>query len=119
MDLTKLYERAIEHYEEFKSSPKIVPNSIPILHFGDIEAYARSGLKIITVGLNPSLAEFSKNEDRFGHEVCESLNPATLRLALSSYFRINPYRRWFNRSYEPLQHSCSIWEHLFTVTNIR
>jgi hypothetical protein len=82
-----------------------VPNSIPILHFGDVEAYAKSEPKIITVGLNPSLAEFSENEDRFGHEVRQSLNPATLRQALSNYFRINPYRRWFNRSYETfLQH---------------
>jgi hypothetical protein len=102
IDLSNLYERAIEHYEEFKSSPATVPNSIPILHFGDVDAYSRSVLKVVTVGLNPSNAEFPDKEDRLGNAVRASLSPDTLRESLSGYFRNNPYSRWFDRAFESL-----------------
>ena len=42
---------------------RILPeNEIPILWFGDIEAYDASPRKIVTVGLNPSDREFAKSK---------------------------------------------------------
>ena len=45
-------------YERAKSQAHVVRPSIPILFFGDSEAYERSERRIITVGLNPSRLEF-------------------------------------------------------------
>jgi hypothetical protein len=45
-------------YRATKSELYIVKPSLPILYFGDSEAYFRSKRRIITVGLNPSHHEF-------------------------------------------------------------
>jgi hypothetical protein len=99
-DLTKLYERAIAHYQDYRVNRWVVPNSIPIVYFGNLEGYRDSALKIVTVGLNPSGVEF--DEDRFGLEVKTSLLPDTLERALCNYFRDNPYTDWFDRAFETI-----------------
>lgn len=87
--------------------PFVVTPSLPILFFGDSTAYARSPLKIITVGLNPSLHEFPV-QDRFARfraaATVASQTQPRLRAyldALNQYFRCNPYRAWF-RCFEPI-----------------
>ena len=78
-----------------------VINILPIKWFGDIDAYMKSPVKIITVGLNPSDKEFrEKNGDpfttklRFPDYIVG--NDASLEKALNCYFEKNPYRQWFN-----------------------
>jgi hypothetical protein len=100
--LASLYVRAIAHYRDYERHPFIVPDSIPILYFGNLQGYRNSAIKIVTVGLNPSDAEFPGDRDRFGREVRESLEPETLEGALSNYFAKDPYRDWFDRGFETL-----------------
>ena len=81
-----------------------VTPAIPILFFGDLDAYLASQLRVVTVGLNPARKEFPVKEpflrfppavDNHGHDTGRYLE------ALSAYFRTEPYRQWFN-SFEPL-----------------
>jgi hypothetical protein len=52
-----LFDHAVEN-----SNGVVVRPSILILYFGDSEAYRRSPLKIVTVGLNPSPREFPSSD---------------------------------------------------------
>lgn len=109
-----------------QSSPVVVPASIPILWFGDIEAYAKSKVKIVTVGLNPSCWEFKEKKNdtyqvslRFpkasGLQLSGNLTTQDVRTyydAMNEYFTTKPYTKWFrhnervlnelNASYIPL-----------------
>lgn len=87
----------------------VVP-SMPILFFGDISRYWHSPRRVITVGLNPSNQEFPAADPwmrfRAGSTLAEDpiSNGAHLSYLeeLSRYFEANPYRKWFDRSFEPL-----------------
>ncbi len=88
---------------------KVVQPSIPILFFGDLAAYLSSPVRVITVGLNPSLAEFPANDPWRRFPAAAGLAPPltsdareTYLQALSDYFKTAPYRSWFNRSFEPV-----------------
>jgi hypothetical protein len=81
-------------------SPEVVVEpAIPILYFGDLEAYRRSGVKVVTVGLNPSREEFPVG-DRFrrfpGARDPRDFDGAGYLEALNGYFRTEPYRAWFS-----------------------
>lgn len=76
----------------------LTPPGMPILWFGDLDGYQRSQLRIITVGLNPSDAEFPQGSyERFPKVNATSGFPSANRYksALNDYFRVNPYRKWF------------------------
>ena len=84
--------------------PSRVTPAAPILFFGDLDAYRTSPLRMLTVGLNPSLHEFPAAEpfrrfplagDSLGRE------PGRYLDAMSAYFRTDPYRSWFG-AFEPL-----------------
>ena len=78
--------------------------SVPILYFGDVGAYFGSPLRIVTVGLNPSLVEFPEHNpfERFPLADGITADDQDRYLeALSAYFRTSPYRSWF-RHFEPL-----------------
>ena len=67
-DAWRLYHQA--------SDPCVVKPSIPILYFGDMQRYAASSLKVITVALNPSHHEFPVH-DRFARfRPAESISPS-------------------------------------------
>ncbi len=97
-------------YDRIKAEPFVVKPSIPILYFGDSQAYFTSRLKVITVGLNPSRVEFPEG-DRFqrfpaaenieGYRSNNEVDAVT-RQALDDYFRNKPYREWFDPSFELL-----------------
>ena len=79
---------------------------LPIKWFGDRREYESSGVRVITVALNPSDLEFRKNDK----ETCRTslrfpdYNPedkSTLEQALNSYFRNNPLG-WFKQGFEPI-----------------
>jgi hypothetical protein len=88
---------------------KVVTPSMPILFFGDLLGYLRSPLKVITVGLNPSLAEFPDADPWARFPGAANLSPPLsvderkrYLYSLCDYFRVEPYREWFERSFEPL-----------------
>lgn len=88
----------------------VVRPSIPILWFGDARAYSDSPLRVVTLGLNPSRFEFPSAEPMMRFPAARHLansgsldgsHPAYIR-ALDEYFRREPYRKWFDRGFEPL-----------------
>ena len=104
MNDTKIKQLVKEAWQAFKQAPECVrvPQSAPILFFGDLNAYRRSDRRIVTVGLNPSLEEFPAGSPfkRFPDLAgCEDHRDSEAYLkALSGYFHPDrcPYRRWFN-----------------------
>lgn len=56
--MKKLIQQCWNNFQSIKQQPYVVPNSIPILWFGNMNAYRQSDLRIVTVGLNPSNIEF-------------------------------------------------------------
>ncbi len=84
--------------------PWCVTPAVPILFFGNLAAYRTSPVRVLTVGLNPSLHEFPRDEPLRRFPLAEgSLDrePSGYLEAMSAYFRTAPYRAWFN-AFEPL-----------------
>jgi hypothetical protein len=110
MQLDELIRESIIIYSKFDKSPILVYPSIPILFFGDSRKYDTSKLKVVTVGLNPSKEEFPDN-NRFSrfpevesiyNEILDGKHLDKYLGALNNYFRNKPYRRWFDKSFEPI-----------------
>ena len=102
--LGKAVEKAWRAFEGVKGFEWRVSPAIPVLFFGDLGAYWRSELRVLTVGLNPSLHEFPADSPRGRFPLARGLAPdeADRYLdALSAYFRTAPYRAWFS-AFEPL-----------------
>jgi len=94
-DLSNIMQEYISDFLNKQNLPYVVTPSIPIVWFGDMEEYNKSPTKIVTVGLNPSLDEFT--EKRF--DIIDlKRSDATDKLArtLNLYFKDNPYMRWFD-----------------------
>ena len=84
--------------------PSRVSPSLPILFFGDVHAYFSSRMRVLTVGLNPSLHEFPADSPFRRFPLAEGImvgEPDRYLDALAAYFRTDPYRGWFS-SFEPL-----------------
>lgn len=78
--------------------------SVPILFFGDADAYSKSPLQAVTVGLNPSFKEFPANDPFERFPLAEGITAQDRDRyldAMSAYFRTSPYWTWF-RHLEPL-----------------
>jgi hypothetical protein len=97
-------------YSDALADPRhpLVRPSVPIAWFGDLDAYARSPVRIMTVGLNPSRSEFPACDPFLRFRRAEplaqrsELSEADVDLyvgAISRYFADHPYRRWFDGSY--------------------
>ena len=86
-----------------KLSSRVTP-AAPILFFGNLDDYCTSPLRVLTVGLNPSLHEFPAGDPfrrlPLGDDSGDQ-GPDHYIDALSAYFRTDPYRNWFN-AFEPL-----------------
>ena len=85
-------------------SSRVVP-AVPILFFGDLQAYRASETRVLTIGKNPSLEEFPKGSPFQRFPLAENITedePDVYLEALSAYFRADscPYHGWFN-AYEP------------------
>lgn len=88
----------------------LVRPSIPIAWFGDLDAYLRSPLRVISVGLNPSRLEFPDHDrfERFPRArgldggAARASERAAYVSALNDYFRERPYTAWFRPSFEDL-----------------
>lgn len=90
-------------------TPFVVRPSIPVLWFGDSKGYARSPTRIVTVGLNPSKAEFPEDDPYLRFPRARNIDAETAlgprrkdyRVALDSYFLTDSsYRRWFDQGFE-------------------
>ena len=85
-------------------SSRVTP-AAPVLFFGDLNAYSVSPLRVLTVGLNPSLHEFPAGKPFRRFPLLtgggSDREPGRYVDAMSAYFRTDPYRRWFS-AFEPL-----------------
>lgn len=102
-DLLDLANITQSYYTKNIQLPEVVKPSIPIMYFGDYEAYEKSKLKIITVGLNPSNIEFQKNSKSslsyFRFPKWEK--DKNYIAALNDYFKTEQsYDNWFDMGYE-------------------
>lgn len=81
----------------------VVDPAVPILYFGDRDAYLSSPWRIITVGLNPSRAEFPREDPSKRFPLARSVAEGNddYLAALDTYFKTDPYKSWFS-SYEAL-----------------
>jgi len=81
----------------------VVDPAVPILYFGDRDAYLSSAWRIITVGLNPSRAEFPRDDPFKRFPLARGLVEGSddYLAALDTYFKTDPYKSWFS-SYESL-----------------
>lgn len=109
--MKKTIDLTWQYYQNLKSNSFMVKSSIPILYFGDFEKYEGSeDFKVVTVGLNPSCNEFPQNSlIRFlnskGLENKMKLTDSEMELykeSLDSYFESNPYKNWFDMSFEKI-----------------
>jgi len=81
----------------------VVDPSVPILYFGDRDAYLTSPWRIVTVALNPSRAEFPREDPFRRFPLAQGLAESgdDYLAALDTYFKTDPYKSWFS-SYESL-----------------
>lgn len=110
--INALIRTSWQMYATFEQQPFLVKPSIPILFFGDSDKYFSSRFKVITLGLNPSRAEFPEPDRFLRFDAARGVYPRILEgacydkylQALNGYFRRppnHPYGPWFN-SFEPL-----------------
>ena len=112
--LAELARRAFRGFGEARTLvPEVVVTpAVPILFFGDVERYSRSPFRVVTVGLNPSLAEFPSVDPFARFRAAEGLqgletaeDDRRYLAALSGYFgerpNHDPYESWF-RTFEGL-----------------
>ena len=101
--LRQLVRDAWAEYASHVETAYVVHRAVPILYFGDREAYERSTLRVITAALNPSRTEFPDG-DRFRRfRRAEGVSAHFLDNGqverylggLGAYYREEPYRRWF------------------------
>ena len=103
-ELNNAVAAAWRSFETVASLESRVGPAIPILFFGDLDAYGESRHRVLTVGLNPSRIEFPAGDPFQRFPLAEDIHPEDQERyldALSAYFRTKPYNRWF-RSFEPL-----------------
>jgi hypothetical protein len=99
-----LIDEAWRLYLNAADNPVVVKPSIPLPYWGDGDRYAASPLKIVTVGLNPSRREFPAADPFLRFRAAEGLDlrdrseaaRSAYLVALHDYFRIAPYRSWFD-----------------------
>lgn len=108
--LSGLIDSYWEDYVEHKNLSFVVNPSIPVIWFGNLEAYCNSEVRVVTIGLNPSNLEFqNKNGSsklsrfRYAKQLIEKgYNETLLIESYNKYFdneEQDPYKGWFN-SYE-------------------
>jgi hypothetical protein len=86
-----------------ESRGAVVEPAIPVIYAGDRDAYFSSSCRIITVGLNPSSAEFPSQDPFRRFPLAAGLSEANgdYLAALDTYFKTEPRKPWFS-SYESL-----------------
>ena len=104
MGLSEALIQAKQAFARVSGRSWCVTPAVPILFFGNLEAYQASPLRVLTVGLNPSLQEFPCVQPfrRFPTLEGERDPEPSLYLdAISAYFDTRPYSAWFD-TFKPL-----------------
>lgn len=99
-----IIQRALSHFGEIQYRDYVVKPSLPILYFGDAEAYDKSNIRVLTVGKNPSDNEFRlKRSDTYSFCRFPNWNVERRNLseALNSYFETGKSLPWFS-CFEPI-----------------
>lgn len=110
-NLIELINIEFDRFKSLNYSNSIVPNSIPILWFGNFEKYLISDKKIITVSLNPSDNEFKlRKMDPYSTKYRFSPYNGTVNSlydAYNEYFSLSksPYNSWFKSSFKSVLES--------------
>lgn len=106
----KCYESFAVAQNDSTLRPYLIKGTLPILYFGDIEAYFKSQYKIITAAINPSFGEFFYDKSskqisfkRFPQfesianaNALNNENALQYLSALNGYFKTgNDYKKWF------------------------
>ena len=102
--LADVVSGAWRSFERAAALESRVAPSVPVLFFGDVDAYFGSPLRVVTVGLNPSSKEFPASDPFERFPLAEGIGADDLDGyldALSAYFHTSPYNKWF-RHLEPL-----------------
>jgi hypothetical protein len=101
--LLNLITNEFNDFKKLNFRHNLVPNSVPIVWFGNAEKYFKSELKIITVSLNPSDIEFKINKTSLPTTNLRfpdyNGSIASLYTAYNNYFLTNPYNSWFKASF--------------------
>lgn len=101
---SSFYRKCIEHHKEVEANPDypdlVVKDSIPIPYFGDVRAFLKSPLKVVTAALNPSNIEFEERGKRCNRFSAPVSGLEQLEEELCQYFKGSPYR-WFG-NFEPV-----------------
>lgn len=92
---TDLLLDCLRHHARVKDLDFVVPDSLPIPFFGDINRYFGSDIRILTAALNPSGIEFPKSDPARFDVAAGRRDPQSLREELRRYFERAPYRLWF------------------------
>jgi len=103
-ELTAIIDEARRIYLNAANNTAVVRPSIPLPYRGDRNRYASSALKVVTVALNPSRREFPADDPFLRFRAAERVDlrnsgepaRASYLSALHDYFRIAPYRTWFD-----------------------
>ncbi len=104
--LNNIMKNYIADYCRVESDKEIKPYiheyvNIPIIWFGDLNAYDSSKIKIVTVALNPSDREFTELRFDKTINIHRDFDLIKNRLinTLNQYFEYNPYE-WFRNGFE-------------------
>lgn len=127
-ELSRIIDEYWKNFVEIRDEDFVVKPSIPIIWFGDMDAYMKSKLKVVTVALNPSDREFCENKGdnptffRFPEgkglytkKMLSGSDKQVLYKTLSDYYKCNPYDHWFNCFEKPLNYIDASYK---TGTNI-
>ena len=103
--LNEVVKKAWSAFERAGALSSCVVPAVPILFFGDLQAYCTSETRVLTIGKNPSLEEFPAGSPFGRFPLAENITADASDVyldALCAYFRADscPYRDWFN-AYEP------------------
>ena len=99
MSIASLVTDAMHAFDRATERSSCVRPAVPILFFGDLDAYLKSPLRVLTVGLNPSRREFPADEPFRRFPLAAGTYgraPSRYLEAMSAYFHTDPYRGWFN-----------------------
>ena len=120
-DLINLINLENNRFISLNYTNSIVPNSIPIIWFGNFEKYISSKVKIITVSLNPSDNEFKliKTDTYSTKYRFPSYNGTvnSMYTSYNEYFLKKSYGSWFKASFKSVLESFDA-SHYANSTNI-
>ena len=118
--LKKIISDYVSDYMGKSSWNCVVKKSIPVIWFGNIERYKESELKIVTVGINPSLKEFPDLPEKPRFNIPDSLsgNEENLYNILNDYFNNNPYKLWFEQ-YEKILEGSTDGKEMYLLGRMR